>query len=80
MLERKGLIKFSVPAEEDIHYNWSQFMHSVITFAVRLLEGLFGIGMAGTVLVLLSTGFEDLRTILDGLTRSGKLTLPFREA
>ena len=49
---------------------WSEVMHAVIVFAVRLLEGLFGIGLAGTVLVLLFTGIEDLQTILEGILRS----------
>jgi hypothetical protein len=71
MLEAKGLINLGLVAGSGIYYNWSRFMHSAITLAVRLLEGIFGIGMAGTVLVLIRTGIEDLQTILQELMRSG---------
>ena len=70
MLDCKGLINFGASAAERIYYNGIWLVHSLITFAVRLLEGLFGIGMAGTVLVLVCTGVQDAMTILEGFTRS----------
>ena len=64
MLEGKGLIKFSEPAEENIHYNCGEFMQSLIAFAIRVLEGLFLVGLAGSSLVLLITLREDVGIML----------------
>ena len=44
-------------------------MHSLIVFGVRLLEILFAAGQAGSALVLVATGIEDLRTILESSHR-----------
>ena len=63
MLEGKGLINFSNPAEENIHYNCGEFMQSLIGFGVRLMETLFVIGMAGTVLVLVQVLIEDVEVL-----------------
>jgi hypothetical protein len=35
-----------------------------VTLLVRVLEGMFVIGSAGTVLVLILSGIEDLKTLL----------------
>jgi hypothetical protein len=35
-----------------------------VTLVVRVLEGMFVIGLAGTVLVLILSGIEDLKTLL----------------
>lgn len=64
MLEGKGLIKFTNPAEENIHYNCGEFMQSLIGIGIRLLEGLFVLGLAGSTLVLLITLKEDLEIML----------------
>jgi hypothetical protein len=64
MLEGKGLINFDNPAEENIHYNCGEFMQSLIGIGVRLLEGLFALGVAGSTLVLLITLKEDLEIML----------------
>ena len=64
MLEAKGLINFGGAPPEGIHYNWGESMHSLIVFGVRLLEVLFAVGQAGSALVLVATGIEDLQTIL----------------
>ena len=64
MLEGKGLIKFSNPADENIHYNCGEFMQSLIGIGVRLLEGLFFVGLAGSTMVLLITLKEDLEIML----------------
>ena len=69
MLELKGLINFGNAAAEDIHYNWGESMHSLIVFGVRLLEVLFAVGQAGSALVLVMTGIEDLQTILESSHR-----------
>ena len=63
MLEAKGLIKFSNPVEENIHYNCGEFMQSLIAFGVRLLEGLFVIGVAGAIVVLVEVLIEDIQTM-----------------
>jgi hypothetical protein len=63
MLEGKGLIKFSNPAEENIHYNCGEFMQSLIGFGVRLLEGLFAMGVIGSTVVLVLVLIEDLQTM-----------------
>jgi len=63
MLEGKGLIKFTNPAEENIHYNCGEFMQSLIGFGVRLLEGLFVVGVVGATFVLVLVLIEDLQTM-----------------
>jgi len=65
MLDGKGLIKFSNPAEENIHYNCGEFMQSLIGFGVRLIETLFVIGLAGTTMVLVKVLIEDVEVLLD---------------
>ena len=64
MLDSKGLINFGDPAEENIHYNCGEFMQSLIGIGVRLLEGLFVVGVIGATLVLLITLKEDLEIML----------------
>lgn len=64
MLEGKGLIKFTSAADENIHYNCGEFMQSLIGIGVRLLEGLFVLGLAGSTLVLLITLKEDVEIML----------------
>jgi hypothetical protein len=64
MLEGKGLINFDNPAEENIHYNCGEFMQSLIGIGVRLLEGLFVVGVIGASMVLLITLKEDLEIML----------------
>ena len=64
MLDSKGLIKFSNPVEENIHYNCGEFMQSLIGFGIRLLEGLFVVGLAGSTLVLLIALKEGLEIML----------------
>jgi hypothetical protein len=64
MLEGKGLINFGKPAEESIHYNCGEFMQSLIGFGVRLLEGLFVLGLAGTAMVLVKVLIEDVEVLL----------------
>jgi len=64
MLEGKGLINFGNPAEESIHYNCGEFMQSLIGFGVRLLEGLFVLGVIGSAGVLVKVLIENLGTIL----------------
>ena len=64
MLEAKGLINFGNSRVEDIHYNCGEFMQSLIGFGVRLLEGLFVLGMAGSALVLVNVLIENVETIL----------------
>lgn len=64
MLEPKGLIKFGNRAEESIQYNCGEFMQSLIAFGVRLLETLFVVGLAGSVLVLVIAAFEDAEILL----------------
>jgi len=66
MLEGKGLIKFSGPAQEDIHYNCGEFMQSLIAFGVRLLEGLFVAGVIGAMFVLVLVLIEDVQTMFGG--------------
>ena len=66
MLEGKGLIKFSNPTEENIHYNCGEFMQSLITFGVRLLEGLFVVGVIGAMFVLVLVLIEDVQTMFGG--------------
>lgn len=39
-------------------------MGLVVTVVVRILEGMFVVGWAGTVLVLILSGIEDLETLL----------------
>jgi len=39
-------------------------MGPVVTLLVRILEGMFVVGWAGTILVLLLSGIEDLKTLL----------------
>ncbi len=39
-------------------------VNAFVTFWIRLLEVLFVVGWAGTIVVLLLTGIEDLETIL----------------
>ncbi len=39
-------------------------MDFILTALIRLLEGMFVAGWAGTAIVLLLTGIEDLETIL----------------
>lgn len=63
MLDPKGLIKFSNPVEENIHYNCGEFMQSLIGFGVRLLEGLFALGAIGSTVVLVKVLIEDLQTM-----------------
>jgi len=63
MLEGKGLINFADRAEENIHYNCGEFMQSLIAFGIRLLEGLFVVGLAGSSLVLVNALIENLGTI-----------------
>lgn len=41
-----------------------EIMGWLITVLVRGLEGMFVVGCAGTVLVLILSGIEDLRTLL----------------
>ena len=38
---------------------------SLSTILVMILEGMFALGMAGSVFVLLLTGIEDVETLLD---------------
>ncbi len=64
MLDSKGLIKFANPAEENIHYNCGEFMQSLIGFGVRLLEGLWVLGVIGSTVVLVKVLMENLGTIL----------------
>jgi hypothetical protein len=64
MPDSKGLIKFSNPVEEDIHYNCGEFMQSLIAFGIRLLEGLFVVGVAGSALVLVTGLIENLVSVL----------------
>ena len=66
MLDDKGLIKFNNPAEEDIHYNCGEFMQSLIALGVRLLEGLFVVGVAGAMVVLVLVLIEDVETMFGG--------------
>ena len=35
-----------------------------VTLLIRILEGMFILGSAGTVLVLILSGIEDLKTLL----------------
>lgn len=63
MLDSKGLINFGDPAEENIHYNCGEFMQSLIGIGVRLLEGLFVVGVAGSTLVLLIAAVENLEIL-----------------
>ena len=63
MLDGKGLIKFGNPHGENIHYNCGEFMQSLIGFGVRLLEGLFVVGVVGATFVLVLVLIEDLQTM-----------------
>ena len=64
MLEGKGLINFGNLPAESIHYNCGEFMQSLIGFGVRLLEGLFVLGVIGSAGVLVKVLIENLGTIL----------------
>ena len=64
MLETKGLINFDNREAENIHYNCGEFMQSLIGFGIRLLGGLFVLGLAGSTLVLLITLKEDVEIML----------------
>lgn len=64
MLEGKGLINFDNPAAENIHYNCGEFMQSLIGIGVRLLEGLFAVGVIGSAVMLVTVLIENLGTIL----------------
>ena len=64
MLEAKGLINFNRAGRENIHYNCGEFMESLIGFGIRLLEGLFVLGLAGSTLVLLITLKQDVEIML----------------
>ena len=64
MLEAKGLINFGHAATEGIHYNCGEFMQSLIGFGVRLLEGLFVLGLAGSSLVLVNVLIENVEIML----------------
>ena len=39
-------------------------MDSIVTLLIRVLEVMFAAGWAGTLIVLVLTGIEDLETIL----------------
>ncbi len=39
-------------------------MGPLVTLLIRVLEGMFVVGWAGTILVLVLSGIEDLRTLL----------------
>jgi len=64
MLEGKGLINFGNLPAESIHYNCGEFMQSLISFGVRLLEGLFVVGMIGATGVLVKVLIENLGDVL----------------
>ena len=64
MHEAKGLINFNRAGRENIHYNCGEFMESLIGFGIRLLEGLFVLGLAGSTLVLLITLKQDVEIML----------------
>ncbi len=63
MLEGKGLINFGHAVVENIHYNCGEFMQSLTAFGVRLLEGLFVMGVIGSTIVLVKVLIEDLQTM-----------------
>ena len=65
MLDGKGLIKFSNLERENIHYNCGEFMQSLIGFGVRLMEGLFVLGLAGTTMVLVEVLIQDMEVLLE---------------
>lgn len=39
-------------------------MGPLATFAVRILEGMFAVGTIGSLIVLILTGIEDVKTLL----------------
>jgi hypothetical protein len=41
-----------------------EIMGLLVTLLVRVLEGMFVVGWAGTILVLVLSGIEDLETLL----------------
>ena len=63
MLDGKGLLKFGNPHGENIHYNCGEFMQSLIGSGVRLLEGLFVLGVIGPAMVLVKGVIETLETL-----------------
>ena len=64
MLDCKGLINFGNPVAEIIHYNCGESMQSLIGFGVRALEGLFVLGVVGSVVVLVKGVIEAMETLL----------------
>jgi hypothetical protein len=38
-------------------------MQTIVIFGIRLLEGMFAVGMAGSAIVLVLSGIEDLETL-----------------
>jgi len=38
-------------------------MQLIVILGIRLLEGMFAVGMAGSAVVLIVTGIEDLETL-----------------
>ena len=40
-------------------------MSTLISIVVQVLEGMFVVGMAGSLLVIILTGVEDVETMLD---------------
>ena len=64
MLKAKGLINFGNPPAEGIRYNCGECMQSLIGFGVRVLEGLFVLGLAGSGLVLVNVLIENVEIIL----------------
>ncbi len=49
-----------------MHYNCGEFMQSLIAFGVRLLEGLFVVGVIGAMFVLVLVLIEDVQTMFGG--------------
>jgi len=38
-------------------------MQAIINLGIRLLEGIFALGMAGSAIVLILSGIEDIETL-----------------
>jgi len=39
-------------------------MQAIIDFSIRLLESIFALGLAGSIIVLVLSGIEDIETLI----------------
>jgi hypothetical protein len=55
-------------------------MSSVVTVLVRILEGLFLLGILGSAVVLILTIIEDSKSLLPGKTNADERATPARSS